>query len=129
MDFSSVYSNVNNSKLLAGITMLILNVGAKYVEINFSKTQEAYLRSALGREILLFSICFMATHDIITAILLTAAFVILADIFFNEDSKYCIIPEKLNKLKNIVDTNNDGVISSEELQYAQNLYNKSIYNK
>jgi len=129
MDFSSIYSNVNNSKLLAGITMLILNVGAKYVEINFSKTQEAYLRNALGREILLFSICFMATHDIISAILLTAAFIILADIFFHEDSKYCLIPDKLNKIKNIVDLNNDQIISSEELEIAQNLYNKSIYNK
>ena len=129
MDFSSIYNNVNNSKLLAGITMLILNVGAKYVEINFSKTQEAYLRNALGREILLFSICFMATHDIISAILLTAAFIILADIFFHEDSKYCLIPDKLNKIKNIVDLNNDQIISSEELEIAQNLYNKSIYNK
>ena len=41
MDFSSVYSNVNNSKLLAGITMLILNVGAKYVIIGHSEVRQS----------------------------------------------------------------------------------------
>ena len=32
---------LNSSKLFAGITMLILNVGAKYITVDFNKTQEA----------------------------------------------------------------------------------------
>ena len=30
----------NNSKFLLGVTMLLLNVGSRYVELGFSKTQE-----------------------------------------------------------------------------------------
>ena len=45
----------------------------------------------------------MATHDIITSLLLTAAFIILADYLLNENSKFCIIPEELKRIAMIVD--------------------------
>ena len=40
----SIYS-LNNSKFLIGVTMLLLNVGSRYVELGFSKTQEQALRN------------------------------------------------------------------------------------
>ena len=86
--------SLNSSKILMGIAMLILNVGSKYVQLEFSKTQESALKSALTREILIFVIIFTATHDIIISILMTAAFVILANHLFNDQSKFCIIPQK-----------------------------------
>ena len=39
-------ASLNNSKLLMGLAMLLLNVGTKYIEIGLSRTQEQALRNA-----------------------------------------------------------------------------------
>ena len=109
---------LNQSKLLMGIIMLLLNVGSKYIELGFSKTQEQALKNGLGREILIFAIIFMGTHDLITSILMTAAFIILSDYIFNENSKFCIIPGKLKEIAATIDQNKDNIISPEEEKKA-----------
>ncbi len=116
---------INNSKFLAGIVMLLLNVGSKYIELGLSKTQEQALRNALTRELLIFSIIFMGTHDVILSILMTAAFVILSQHLFNDNSKYCIIPNRLRKIKNYIDINNDNIISEDEEKKALEILRKS----
>ena len=40
---------INNSKLFAGLVMIMLNIGSKYIEIGFSKTQEEALRAGLAQ--------------------------------------------------------------------------------
>jgi len=120
----SVYS-LNNSKFLIGVTMLLLNVGSRYVELGFSKTQEQALRNGLGREIFILAVVFIGTRDIVTSILMTAAFIILSDYALNERSRFCIIPERMKKIANIVDINNDGVISPEEEEKAMNLLRRA----
>ena len=116
---------INNSKFLAGIVMLLLNVGSKYIELGLSKTQEQALRNALTRELLIFSIIFMGTNDVILSILMTAAFVILSQHLFNDNSKYCIIPNRLRKIKNYIDINNDNIISEDEEKKALEILRKS----
>ena len=108
----------NESKFLVALTMIFLNVGSKYIDLGFSKTQEQALRDGLAREMLIFAISFMGTRDIMTAFIMTAAFVVLSDMLLNEESKYCIIPNKLKKIKALMDTNNDGIISPEEEKRA-----------
>ena len=110
---SSIRS-LNQSKLLLGIAMLLLNVGAKYVDLRFSKTQEQALRNGLAREMIIFAIVFMATHDIISSLLLTGAFVVLADYLFNDHSRFCIIPEHLRRIAMVVDADGDNRISPME---------------
>ena len=121
----STIKNINQSKLLIGIAMLLLNVGAKYVDLRFSKTQEQALRNGLAREMIIFAIVFMATHDIITSLLLTAAFVILADYLFNDKSKFCIIPEQLQRIAMIVDVDGDNRISPIEERNAIEVLRKA----
>lgn len=123
--FKKNLKSFNESKLLMGIIMLLLNVGSKYIELGFSKTQEQALRNGLGREILIFAIVFMGTHDLIIAILMTAAFVILSDYVFNEESKFCIMPEKLKKIAAKIDTNKDDIISPEEAKKALDTLKKA----
>ena len=71
-------NNINTSKLFIGITMIMLNVGSKYVDFKFTKGQEKLLKEGLAREILIFAIVFMGTRDVLYAILLTAAFIIFS---------------------------------------------------
>ena len=117
-------SSINVNKLLMGIAMILLNVGSKYIELGFSKTQEQALRNALGREILIFAIVFTATQDIILSILMTAAFVILANHLLNNESPYCIVPNRFWKIADAVDINNDGIISPQEEAWALEILRK-----
>ena len=67
--FNSIKS-VNNSKFFAGFIMIMLNIGSKYVVIKLSKSQEQYLRNTIGRQLLIFSIAWMGTRDIFTALII-----------------------------------------------------------
>lgn len=125
----NILEGFNNSKLLAGLAMILLNIGSKYIEFDFSKTQEQWIKYNIGREILIFVITFTATHDIIISLLLTAAFVILSDTIFNENSKYCLVSEKLNKLKAVIDTDKDDFISDEEISNAHSILYKANIQK
>lgn len=116
--YNKYYKNLNNSKFLAGLAMLILNIFSKYIEVNLSKTQEEYIRNSISRELLIFTVIFVGTHDIIISILMTAAFVILANTIFNEKSKLCVMPKKYRKLENELDTNKDNYISKKEIDNA-----------
>ncbi len=121
------YGRINNSKLLSGLAMLVLNLFSKYVELNLSKSQEAYIRNSITREILIFIIIFVATRDLITSVLMTAAFVILSNTVFNEKSNLCVIPAKYTRLQQVLDTNNDNHISEEEIDKARDiLYRANI---
>ena len=116
---------INTSPLLAGIAMIILNVGSKYVEFGFSLNQESALKSTITREIIIFVMVFTATKDIILSIILTASFVILSQYIFNEKSRFCIIPNYLNNIHSVMDLNKNGVISPEEERRAIEILQKA----
>ena len=87
--------HINESKFFIGLSMILLNIGSKYVDFKFTKSQEQLLRNGIAREILIFTIVFMGTRDILYAILLTAAFIILSEYVFNEKSKYCSVSKSI----------------------------------
>ena len=91
--------SLNDSKFFAGIVMLIMNIGSKYAVVELSHTQESYLKYNLGRQLLIFSILWVGTRDIFSSLILTAIFILLVDYLFNENSRYCIIPEKYKELR------------------------------
>ena len=94
---------LNSSKFFAGIVMILLNIGSKYITIELSKSQEAYLRNSLGRQMLIFAISWMGSRDILIALALTAIFNVLANHLFNEKSKFCIIPTRYRNYEDILD--------------------------
>ena len=109
---------LNNSKFFAGVVMILLNVGSKFISIQFSKSTEEYMKYTLSKQILVFAMAWMGTRDIYTALGLTAVFTILSDHLFNEESTFCIVPDKYRILHKLVDTNNDGVVSETEISAA-----------
>ena len=117
--------SLNNSKYFAGVAMLIVNIGSRYITLGLSKSQEEYIKAFVVRELLIFSIIWMATRDIYIAVTMTAAFIILADYAFNENSSYCILPEKYKQIHKILDTNEDGLITQEEIKKAEETLRKA----
>jgi hypothetical protein len=96
--FKTLFS-LNDSKFFAGIVMLIMNIGSKYAAVELSHTQESYLKYTLGRQLLIFSILWVGTRDIFSSLILTVIFILFVDYLFNENSRYCIIPEKYKELR------------------------------
>lgn len=116
---------LNSSKFFAGIVMLMLNIGSKFITIQLSKSQEAYMKYTLSRQLLIFSIAWIGSRDIYIALGLTAIFVVLADFLFNENSRLCILPDKFKKLNEHIDTDGDGIISTDELNQAISILRKA----
>ena len=116
---------LNNSKFFAGVVMIMLNVGSKFITIQFSKSTEQYLKMSVTKDILVFAMAWMGTRDIYAAIGLTAAFSILSGYLFNEESKFCIVPHKYRILHKLIDTNNDGDVTDTEIAAAVALLEKS----
>lgn len=109
---------LNNSKFFAGIIMILLNVGSKFITIQFSKSTEEYMKYSLSKQILVFAMAWMGTRDIYAALGLTAVFTILSEHLFNEESTLCIVPHKYRVLDKLLDTNDDDVVSEPELSAA-----------
>ena len=112
-----ILKNVSTSKILLGIFMIFMNVGSRYIELKLTDGQEMILKN-IAREVLIFSISFIATKDLLTSFAITAVFIILANFVFNEKSKYSILPDKYKKLASMIDTNKDKVISDDEIENA-----------
>jgi hypothetical protein len=109
---------LNNSKFFAGIIMILLNVGSKFIQIQFSKSSEEYMKYSVTKQLLVFSMAWMGTRDIYTALGLTAVFTILSDYLFNEESSLCIVPYQYRVLHKLIDTNDDDVVTETELSAA-----------
>ena len=116
---------LNSSKFFAGIIMILLNVGSKFITIQFSKSTEEYMKYTLSKQILVFAMSWMGTRDIYTALGLTAIFTVLSDHLFNEESSLCIVPHSYRVLHKLVDTNNDSIVSESELNSAISVLEKS----
>lgn len=79
---------VENSPMFAGIMMLLLNIGSRYITHEYSDNDEEYMQNIILRRLSIFAVCFIGTRSVITSIILTAAFVILAAGIFRGKSVY-----------------------------------------
>ena len=116
---------LNNSKFFAGIIMILLNVGSKFIAIQFSKSTEEYMKYTVSKQLLVFSMAWMGTRDIYAALGLTAIFTILSEYLFNEESALCIVPQKYRVLEKLLDTNEDGVVTEDEISAAIGILEKA----
>jgi hypothetical protein len=116
---------LDNSKLFAGIVMILLNVGSKFITIQFSRSTEEYLKMNLSKQILVFAMAWMGTREIYPSLMLTAAFAILSEHLFNEESEYCVVPQHLRVLEKLIDTNDDGIVSESEINSAISVLEKA----
>jgi hypothetical protein len=104
--------------------MICLNIGSRYIQLNLDESTESYIKYALTKEILVFTISWMATRNIYTALVLTAVFVVLADFALNEKSKYCLLPKNFIKSRKLGEYSNNKVITEKEFNDAMEIVEK-----
>lgn len=105
---------LNNSLFFAGVVMIMLNIGSRYIELKLDPSTENFLKTALSKELLVFSVCWMGTRDLIVALVLTAVFVVLADYGLNANSNCCIMPQKYRSMNQSV-ANSGGISGSSSI--------------
>jgi hypothetical protein len=115
---NNILSQVNNSPIIAAFAMLFLNISSRYIDIGLSKTQENAIKKIIARELLIFTILFVATKNILLSTTLTLIFFIFTQYIFNEKSKFCVAPNFFKKITEEADFDNDGVISDYEIEKA-----------
>lgn len=114
---------LNNSKIFAGLIVIILNIAGKFVNIKLSKTMESYLKHTFSRNILVFCIAWMGSRDIYSALFMTTIFIILIDFVFNEESNYCMLPETFKTYHmSILEENNP---TTDEIRNAENVLKRA----
>ena len=111
-------NRLNNSRFFAGVLMIVLNIGSKYIDVSLTSAQQSYLRGALARQLFVFAVAFAATKDIVTSLVLTGVFHILSYYLLNEESSLCVIPENWKQFHDLLDENTNDVITEKEINKA-----------
>jgi hypothetical protein len=113
---------INHSKYFAGITMLLLNLGSRFLVAEISDNQQQLLNNKIVRRFIIFTVFFVATKDIWVSLILTSVFIILVTGLFNENSKYCIVTKSV--YNNITDEEYNHAIKIIKLYNIQKQNNK-----
>lgn len=101
----------NQNKYIAGLAMILFNLGSRYLIVDMSKNTENILKTKILRRVTLFSIFFIGTRDLFASLLLSAIFLIMTMNLFNENSSYCILP---NEFK-------DNIYTPEEYEFSKKI--------
>ena len=102
---------LNNNKYLAGIAMILFNIGSRYLVVDMNKNTENLLKSKIARRITLFSIFFLGTRDLVASLILTSVFIVMTMNLFNEDSRLCVLPAAFK----------DNVFTEEEYTFSKRI--------
>ena len=125
--FSYLHENVthlNNSKLFAGLMIIILNIASKFVTFKLSKTMEGYLKYTFSKQILVFAMAWMGTRDIYVAFTMTIFYIIMTEYVLNETSMFCCLPEQFTDYHvSLVDNN---TLTDEDIMKAKEVLDKLI---
>jgi hypothetical protein len=124
--FSYLHNQVhvlNNSKIFAGLMIIILNISSRFVNIKLSKSMESYLKHTFSKQILVFAIAWMGTREIYVALFITILFTLCVEYLFNEDSAFCCLPNSFKEYHIELMENAD--VTDEEIVKAKEVLEKA----
>mgnify|MGYP001414722510 FL=1 len=79
------FSCINENKYIIGLTMIMLNIGARFIIDELDDDLRKLITNTYVRRVVIFCSFFMATKDLFTAITLTIVFVILINEVFAKE--------------------------------------------
>lgn len=88
--FDSFVMAVNANPYFIGLMMLALNLGGRFIGLELTRSQEAFLQNVWVRRLLIFVVLFMGTRNILVAFWMWLAVVFLLGYVLNENSSMCI---------------------------------------
>jgi hypothetical protein len=125
--FSLLHDHImtlNNSKIFAGLMIIVLNIASKFVTVKLSKTMESYLKHTFSRDMLVFAIAWMGTRDIYTALIIMLVFILCMDYLLNEESSFCCLPENFTDYHVSLLDNNE-TVTPDQIKQAEEVLAKA----
>lgn len=80
---NDTFDYINQNKYFIGFTMILLNIGARFIIDELDDDIRKILSDKIFRKLFIFCSFFMATKDIITAFILTILFIIIVNEVIN----------------------------------------------
>lgn len=82
-----IFMTLNTNPYFIGLMMLMLNLGGRFIGMEISKEQEKVFTHPWVRRALIFSVLFVATRNIVVALIMTIFVLLLMSFLFNENSE------------------------------------------
>ena len=80
--------SINTNPYFIGLMMLLLNLGGRFLGMEMSKEQEKFFQHPWIRRCLIFTVLFVATRNIIVALIMTVFVVLIMTVLLNENSTF-----------------------------------------
>ena len=81
------FSCINENKYIIGLTMIMLNIGARFIIDELDDDLRKIVSQSFVRRFFIFCSFFMATKDIFIALILTIVFVIIINEFLGKEEE------------------------------------------
>jgi hypothetical protein len=81
---------LNSNPYFIGTMMLLLNLGGRFISMEMSRSQEQFFQNPWIRRLLIFTVLFVGTRNVLVAFWMTLIIVLLIGYLFNENSSLCL---------------------------------------
>tara|TARA_X000000950_G_scaffold289417_1_gene413112 strand:+ start:2299 stop:2625 length:327 start_codon:yes stop_codon:yes gene_type:complete len=96
--------DLSKNKYVLGITMIIINIGSRFLLDELTPKQKKFINKPLIRRVTIFCIFYMATKDCIASLVLTGFFIIfIGDILKDDDPEIKEKNEEHQKILNEIE--------------------------
>tara|TARA_Y100001958_G_C21247117_1_gene578095 strand:+ start:2587 stop:2952 length:366 start_codon:yes stop_codon:yes gene_type:complete len=85
--FSESSQILNENKYFIGLSMILVNIGSRYIIDDLNNEHRNLIRNEYVRKIFIFCVFFMSTRDVLISLFLTILFVIFIKEIFNFEEK------------------------------------------
>jgi hypothetical protein len=82
--------SLNSNPYFIGTMMLLLNLGGRFISMEISKSQEQFFQNPWIRRMLIFTVLFVGTRNIMVAFWMTLIIILCIGYLFNENSSLCL---------------------------------------
>jgi hypothetical protein len=114
----------NTNPYFIGITMLLLNLGGRFLAMEITKEQEKFFQQTWVRGLLLFVVVFVATRNIVVAFWLSIIVMIILRLLLNENSDFYLLGREGGKPEKFQDSAPTNALTPEEADIYRKLTDK-----
>jgi hypothetical protein len=114
----------NTNPYFIGITMLLLNLGGRFLAMEITKEQEKFFQQTWVRGLLLFVVVFVATRNIVVAFWLSIIVMIILRLLLNENSDFYLLGREGEKPEKFQDSAPTNALTPEEADIYRKLTDK-----
>lgn len=82
--------SLNSNPYFIGTMMLLLNLGGRFIAMEMTRSQEQFFQNPWIRRLLIFTVLFVGTRNVLVAFWMTLIIVLLIGYLFNENSSLCL---------------------------------------